>query len=157
MALIVFPFHLKLLFIVVCNSSQAFLYRSSHRRCSVKKSVLRNFAKFTCQSLFFNVGAGLRPTTLLKKSLWHRYFSVNLAKFLRTPFLQNDSGRLLLSLRYVEWSRIFRVLISVGSFYTNVTPKQDASASYMDQWNLLFTLEQNDSENLKNHKNYLPY
>ena len=32
--------------------------RSSHPRCSVKKGVLRNFAKFTgkhlCQTLFFN-------------------------------------------------------------------------------------------------------
>ena len=45
--------------------------RSSHRRCSVKKGVLRNFAKFTgkhlCQSLFFNKAAGLRPATLLKR------------------------------------------------------------------------------------------
>ena len=36
--------------------------RSSHQRCSVKKSVLRNFAKFTgnnlYQSLFFNKVAG---------------------------------------------------------------------------------------------------
>ena len=31
---------------------------------------------------------------LLKKRLWHRYFPVNLAKFLRTPFLQKTSGRL---------------------------------------------------------------
>ena len=29
----------------------------------------------------------LRPATLLKKRLWHRCFSVNFAKFLRTPFL----------------------------------------------------------------------
>ena len=33
-------------------------YRSSYQRCSVKKGVLRNFAKFTekhlCQRLFFN-------------------------------------------------------------------------------------------------------
>ena len=36
--------------------------------------------------------------TLLKKRLWHRCFSVNFAKFLRTPFLQNTSGRLLLLL-----------------------------------------------------------
>ena len=39
--------------------------RSSHQRCSVKKSVLRNFAKFTgnnlYQSLFFNKVA--RPAT----------------------------------------------------------------------------------------------
>ena len=43
------------------------------QRCSVKKGVLRNFAKFTgkhlCQSLFFNKVAGLSlmPATLLKR------------------------------------------------------------------------------------------
>ena len=40
-------------------------------RWSVKKGVLRN-----C----------LRPSTLLKKRLWHRCFPVNFVKFLRTPF-----------------------------------------------------------------------
>ena len=74
---------------------------SSHQRCSVKKGVLRNFTKFTgkhlCQSLFFNKVPGLRPATLLKKRPWHRYFPVNSAKFLRTLFLRNTSGRLLLS------------------------------------------------------------
>ena len=91
-----------LLFIKVYCYSEIYLtamFRSSHRRCSVKKGVLRNFAKFTgkhlCQRLFFNKVAG-RPATLLKKSLWHRCFPVNFAKFLRTPFLQNTSGRLLL-------------------------------------------------------------
>ena len=38
-----------------------------------KKSVPRNFAKFTrkhlCQDLFFNKDAGLSPATLLKKRL----------------------------------------------------------------------------------------
>ena len=74
--------------------------RSSHQRCSIIKGVLRNFTKFTgkhlCQSLFFNKVAGLSPATLLKKRLWHRCFPVNFAKFLRTPFLHNTSGRLLL-------------------------------------------------------------
>ena len=73
--------------------------RSSHRTCSIKKGDLRNFAKFTgkhlCQSPFFNKVAGLRPATLLKKRLWHRCFTLNFAKFLRTPSLQNTSGRLL--------------------------------------------------------------
>ena len=77
-----------------------YLFRSSHQMCSVTKGVPRNFAKFTgkhlCQSLFFNKVAGLRPAILLKKRLWHRCFPVNFAKFLRTPFLQNTSGRLLL-------------------------------------------------------------
>ena len=74
--------------------------RSSHRRCSIEIGVLRNFTKFTgkhlCQSLSFNKVADLRPATLLKKRLWHRCFPVNFVKFLRTPFLQNTSGRLLL-------------------------------------------------------------
>ena len=74
--------------------------RSSHQGCSVRKGVLRNFAKFTgkhlCQSLFFNKVTGLRPATLLKKKLWHRCFLVNFVKFLRALFLQNTSGRLLL-------------------------------------------------------------
>ena len=60
------------------------------RRCSIKKGVLRNFAKFTgkhlCQSLFFNKVAGLRPASLLKKRHWHGCFPVNFAKFLRTLF-----------------------------------------------------------------------
>ena len=34
--------------------------------------------------------------TLVKKRLWHRCFPVNFVKFLRTPFLQTTSGRLLL-------------------------------------------------------------
>ena len=38
-----------------------------------------------------------RSVTLLKNRLWHRCFPVNFAKFLRTPFSQNNSGRLLLS------------------------------------------------------------
>ena len=45
----------------------------------------------------FNKVAGLRPATLLKKKLWHRRFPVNFVKFLRTPFLQNTSGRMLLN------------------------------------------------------------
>ena len=51
--------------------------RSSHRRCSVRKGVLRNFAKFTgkhlCQSLFFDKVAGLRYLfyrTLLGDCFW---------------------------------------------------------------------------------------
>ena len=72
----------------------------SHRRCSVKKDVLRNFAKFTgkhlCQSHFLNKVAGLE--TLLRKRLCRRCFPVNFAKFLRTPFLQSTSRRLLLDM-----------------------------------------------------------
>ena len=87
-------------------------FRSSHQRCSVIKGVVRNFTKFTgkrlCLSLFFNKVSGLeaptkvfRPTTLLKKRLWHRCFPVNFVKFLRTAFLQNNSGRLRLTISFL--------------------------------------------------------
>ena len=70
------------------------------------RGVLRNFTQFTgkhlSKSLLFNKVAGLRPAALFKKRFWHRCFPVNFAKFLRTPFLQNFSGRLLLKLvRYL--------------------------------------------------------
>ena len=65
---------------------------SSHRSCSVRKGVLRKFAKFTekhlCQSLFFKEVAGLRSAIFFKKRLWHSCFLVNFAKFLRTPFYE---------------------------------------------------------------------
>ena len=71
-------------------------FRSSHLRCSVKKGVLKNLAKFTgkhlCQGLFFNKVAGFR----------HRCFPLNFVKFLKTPFLQNTSDRLLLWLNTVS-------------------------------------------------------
>ena len=64
-----------------------------------KKGVLKNFIKFTgkhlCQSLFFKKVAG-RPATLLKNRLWHRCFSVNFVKFLRTSFFIDYSWWLLL-------------------------------------------------------------
>ena len=74
--------------------------------CSVGKGVHRNSSKSTgkhrCQSLFFSKVAGFSPATLLKNRLWHRYFPVNFAKFLRTTFFQNTSGRLLLKVKYEE-------------------------------------------------------
>ena len=49
----------------------------------MKKSVPRNFAKFTgkhlCQSLSFNF-------FLLKKKFWHRGFPVNFAKISKNTF-----------------------------------------------------------------------
>ena len=44
---------------------------SSHQRCSLRKGVLRNFAKIQrktpSQSILFNKVGGLRPATLLNK------------------------------------------------------------------------------------------
>ena len=103
--------------------------RSSHRKCSVRKVVLRNFAKFIGKRLsqglffnkfaglrpetllkkrlwvsFFNKFAGLRPETLLKKRLWLRCFLVNFVKFLRTFFL-TEHFRWLLPNRFATNNR----------------------------------------------------
>ena len=51
---------------------------------------LGNFAKFTGKHLW--QVAGLRSATLLKTRLWHGFFLVNFAKFLKIPVLQNTSG-----------------------------------------------------------------
>ena len=60
-------------------------------RFSVKKGVLKNFAKFKdkdlCQSLSFKKVVVLGCATLLRKRLWNRCFPVNFAKFLRTSLL----------------------------------------------------------------------
>ena len=56
------------------NTSSCFVkFRISHQRCSVRKSVLRNFTKFTgkhlCQSLFFNKVTGLACNFIQKETL----------------------------------------------------------------------------------------
>ena len=81
--------------------------RSSRQDVFCKKSVLRNFAKFTgkhlCQSLYLNKVSGLWPETLLKQRLWRRCFPVNFGKFLRTPFL-TEHLRWLLQWRVSSYS-----------------------------------------------------
>ena len=83
----------------VSNFLKHYYFRSIHLRCFVKKGVLRNFTIFTgkhlCHRFFFNK-VHARPSTLLKKSLWYRSFTVNFTKSLRTPFLKNSSWRMLL-------------------------------------------------------------
>ena len=68
-------------------------YRSSHRRCSIKKGVLRNFAKLTgkhlCQSLFFNQVAGLLQ--LIKKETLTQVFSFEFCQISKNNFFSRTS------------------------------------------------------------------
>ena len=57
-------------------------FRSSHRRCSVRKGILRNFTKFTGKHL----GQSL-------------FFSCEFCEISKNTFLQNTSERLLLQLK----------------------------------------------------------
>ena len=83
-------------------------FRSSHQRCSIKN----------------------------KKRLWHSCFPMNFAKFLRAPFLQNTSRRLLLwfivykpitDIAEVFWLTVF--FISVISFCWNNKHKSSARST----------------------------
>ena len=71
------------------------IYRSSHRRCFMKKGVLENFAKFTgkhlCQSLFFNKVADLRKTppmacNFIKKDTLAQVFSCEFCEIFKNTF-----------------------------------------------------------------------
>ena len=78
----------------------------SHWKRSLRKGVLKKFAKFTGKSLywslFFHKITGQKSATLSKKRLQHRSFPVNFAKFLRRPFSENTFGRLLLQNLFVR-------------------------------------------------------
>ena len=64
------------------------------------ESVMRNFAEFTrkylCRNLFFDKVKLYRSATSIKASLFRSCSLENFAKFVRAPFLQNATGRLLL-------------------------------------------------------------
>ena len=116
----------------VCQGRKTLHTEAVAQTCAVKKGVLRNFTKITgkylCQSLFFNKVTGLRAASLFKKRLWHRCFSVNFVKFLRTPFLQNTSGRLLLH-RKIVYSMLSKYVwdnIAQENYLYNIGPERAA-------------------------------
>ena len=96
--------------------------RNSRWRCSIKKGVLKNFAKFAgkhlCHSLFFNKLAGFRPGIFLKKRLWHKCIPVNFRKFLWTPFLQNTFGRLSIVIRELQ-TVFWKLRLEITNFLEN--------------------------------------
>ena len=62
--------------------------------CVVLKKVFwKNLAKFKGKHLCHFLFCALLAT-LLKKRIWHRYFPMNFAKFLRPLSCQNNSGRM---------------------------------------------------------------
>ena len=75
-----------------CTRTDMPSFKSSRPEVICQKGVLGNFAKST------------EPATLLKKRLWHRYFPVNFAKFLRAAFLTEHLRWLLL--KYIRLKRI---------------------------------------------------
>ena len=73
------------------NNSWNALYRSRHRRCSVRKGVLRNFAKLTgkhlCQSLFFLIKLQDWACNFTKKETLEHVFSCEFCEIFKNTFL----------------------------------------------------------------------
>ena len=69
---------------------------------SVFLKVPQNSQKSTCARVSFLIKFKVSPATLLQKELWHRCFSVNFAKFWRTPILQNNYRRHFLFMSSVK-------------------------------------------------------
>ena len=65
------------------HKTESTVNRSSYKKCSIRKSVLKNFAKFTGKLMC------LRPAILFKKRLWHRCLPVNFEKLLIKLILKN--------------------------------------------------------------------
>ena len=87
----VYPLAQKLCCLLLLQLFDNANFRSSHRRCSVKKVLLeisQNSQGSTCarDSSATLLKKRLWPATLFKKRLWHRCSPVNFAKFLRTLF-----------------------------------------------------------------------
>ena len=78
------------------NTSERLLLKEQHPSLQIylpiKKLNMTNNNQWNWKTWKTTEDWGLRPATLLKKRLWHRCFSVNVAKFLITPFLSNTSG-----------------------------------------------------------------
>ena len=83
--------------------------KSSQRRCSTKKAVLKKFAIFTRKHLCWSLWA----CNFIKKSFQHRCFPVNIAKFLRTPDLKNICERPLLCTCPVSPIIVFQINIEL--------------------------------------------
>ena len=78
---------------LVSTKGRTYLNRSSHRRCSIKKSCSKKFRnihrKTPVLESLFNKVAELKACKFIKKKLQRRCFPVNIAKFLRAPILKN--------------------------------------------------------------------
>ena len=80
-----------------------------NRRCSIKKTVLSNFAIFTEKYMctFFNKNADLQACNLIKNRLQHRCFLMSIVKFSRTPISKNICERLLLGFSFYISLNVF--------------------------------------------------
>ena len=90
------------------------------KRCTKKFRKIHR--KTYVPDLFFNKVAGLR----------HRCFLVNFGKFLRTSFLQNTSGRLLLPIIYYYYYYYYYYFLKHYLHKRKIEPKKTYNSTLLD-------------------------
>ena len=70
--------------------------KNNRSQILLKIGVSENFAKFTrkhlCQIHFFNEVVGIQDATALKKRLSYSFFSLNFAKYIKTPICRESTN-----------------------------------------------------------------
>ena len=96
--------------------------RSSRSQIFFKLGVLKNLEIFTgkylCWNLsLFNEIAGLKAYNFIKKRLQHRCFPVNIAKFVRTYFIEHHTSGdcFWILFWHVNWT--WGIIRKIGSFW----------------------------------------
>ena len=80
---------------------------------------------------------GLQACNFIKKRLHHRYFPVNIAKFLRTSILKNTCEWLLLEIVFIKkWNWLINYIKMRPNFLWLIYPKTES------WWALIFTWKQ---------------
>ena len=109
------------LLLVQISSNISWFSERSHRRCSVKKDVLKNFAKLTgkhlCCSLILTKLQAFGPTTLLKRDSNTGVFLWNFCEIFKNTYLKNICERLLLILqvRYPTAKKLIKTERTISS------------------------------------------
>ena len=104
-------------------------FRSSHQRCSIKRTVLKNFAIFTGKKLclFLLKSGGLKTLNLIRKRLQRWRCPMNIAKSLGTSIckqlLLNPCKRLSPSLSLEAAISFLYSFASKTGFYRRFFPK----------------------------------
>ena len=101
------------------------------RRCYAKQVFLKlwqNSQENTCAGVSLIIKLQAQPATSLKKRLRHRYFPVNFAKFLGTPFtiehLAVATPKLMLNVGLTQDYNSFNYVVSAVQHYTPPDGKQ---------------------------------
>ena len=115
----------ELVIVTNCHKS-----RSSHKRRSVRKGVLRNFAKFT--KFTFLVKLQDEACNFIKRRLWHRCFSCEFCGIFKNTFFTE----------HLMNRRVLREIFALGRFYGLVCKMKFLSFRF-SWYNTIFSTNKN--------------